>query len=568
MKKNLSGITLYLLIMYMMSSCSVQSSKSKLSTDNAAKLPRIVNIVNFIRLDEPRNHSITKEILYNTVVNQINIMRKYRLKGTFLLQYDALCNPRYQKLLKSLPADSFEVGAWWEIPRPFAKDAGLKWEGKGEWDPYSAEDFSNGWSHAARRKLVDTYMKKFKNIFGHYPRSVGSWFIDAYTLNYMYKKYGIVASSNCKDQIGTDGYTLWGGYWNQAYYPSLKNAYMPAQHAKDGIPVPIFRMLGSDPIRQYSNGLGTKRQGVVTMEPVYQFGGGDSAWVHWYFNQFIEGEPLTYAYVQTGQENSFTWKAMAHGFKIQLPLIAQLKKEKKVRVETMEESGRWFRKHFKVTPSTAVTVTQDIKGSNRKTVWYDSRFYRANLLWGQNGTLRFRDIHVFDENMASPFLNQKTTSGKFSVFTLPFVDGHRWSSHEIISGLRFKAIMNKQVIGIKGGNPVIKRASTSKLQISWPLKSFKGTLVMDFSTRHITITMVGNRTIKWFLELSAAPKVDLPFKTMDKKIIHCKFKGVNYSIDAKTGSFSQPADGIPLRINPGKGKIVLNLSEADEAEQN
>ena len=30
---------------------------------------------------------------------------------------------------------------------------------------------------------------------------------------------------------GTDGYTLWGGYWNQAYYPSRLNSYMPAQHS-------------------------------------------------------------------------------------------------------------------------------------------------------------------------------------------------------------------------------------------------------------------------------------------------------------------------------------------------
>jgi hypothetical protein len=85
--------------------------------------PRIVNIVNFIRLLEPRDPAITEDVLYQTVVKQVEIMNKYRLRGTFLLQYDALMDARYQKLLKSLPADSFEIGAWWEIPQPMVEKA-------------------------------------------------------------------------------------------------------------------------------------------------------------------------------------------------------------------------------------------------------------------------------------------------------------------------------------------------------------------------------------------------------------------------------------------------------------
>ena len=158
-----------------------------------------------------------------------------------------------------------------------------------------------------REKLVDVYMKDFKRIYGYYPKSVGSWYIDAHTLNYMYLKYGIVASCNCRDQIGTDGYTLWGGYWNQAYYPSVKNAYMPAQNASNQIPVPIFRMLGSDHVPQYDAKLKMKRQGNVTLEPVYHYSGRDSAWIYWYFKEFVEGECMDFNYVQVGQENSFTW---------------------------------------------------------------------------------------------------------------------------------------------------------------------------------------------------------------------------------------------------------------------
>lgn len=72
--------------------------------------PKIVNIVNFIRLLEPRDAKITEDVLYQTVVRQVELMKKYKLGGTFLLQYDALMDARYQKLLKNLPKGSFEIG--------------------------------------------------------------------------------------------------------------------------------------------------------------------------------------------------------------------------------------------------------------------------------------------------------------------------------------------------------------------------------------------------------------------------------------------------------------------------
>jgi hypothetical protein len=522
--------------------------------------PHIVNIINFIRLCEPRDTNITEEVLYETVVKQVEIMKKNKLGGTFLLQYDALLDPRYQKLLKSLPHDSFEIGAWWEIPQPLVENAGLKWGGHSSWDPHADVDFSIGYALGEREKLVDTYMRDFKKIFGYYPKSVGSWFIDAHTLNYMYQKYGIVASCNCKDQAATDGYTMWGGYWNQAYYPSLKNAYMPAQDKKNQISVPVFRMLGSDPIHQYDSGLGSNGQGVVTLESAYKYGGGDSAWVNWYFKEFIGGKCMEYAYVQAGQENSFTWGAMAKGFEIQMPLIARLRDEKKLKVETLAESGQWFRAHNDITPATSLTVDRDVDGSNRETVWFDSRFYRINLLW-EDGTLRFRDIHMFDENFPSDYITKRDTSNTFSFFTLPFVDGNFWSSPDKTAGLRVKGMVNGKEISMEGEDPVIRDSIPGKLHISWTLKSFADTLVIDIDERQIAMKVKGKEAINWFLDLTTAADADLPFKRIAPTRIDCQFKGMNYFITTARGSFSTPGDGVVFRITPDKNTLILNLSQ-------
>ncbi len=520
--------------------------------------PRIVNIVNFIRLLEPRDSAITEDVLYQTVVKQVEIMKKYKLGGTFLLQYDALLDPRYQKLLKTLPRNSFEIGAWWEIPQPLVENAGLKWRGRYPWDWRANIGFSTGYTPKEREKLTDVYMKDFKRIFGYYPKSVASWFIDAHTLNYMYQKYHIVASANCKDQYGTDGYTLWGGYWNQAYYPSKINSYMPAQHAENQIPVPIFRMLGSDPVRQYDNGLGTTRQGVVTLEPVYKFGGGDSTWVSWYFKQFTDGEPIAFAYTQAGQENSFTWDAMAKGFEIQMPLIAQLRDAHKVKVETLAASGKWFKAHFKLTPATSVTVNNDIAGSDRKTVWFNSRFYRINFLW-ENGTLRIRDIHLFNEKLPSVYEKQVAASNECSFFTLPVVDGYIWSKAQQLAGLKLKAFIDGKETLLEGGNPVVTSTAPGKLHIVWPLNADNGTLVIDLDERQIKMKLQHGKPVDWFWDLTVADKSKLPFTKVGMNQIDCNFEGMNYFLKATKGYFAGPAGDDVFKIYPGKDGLVLNL---------
>lgn len=520
--------------------------------------PKIVNIINFIRLLEPRDVNVTQDVLYQTVVNQVKMMKKYRLGGSFLLQYDALMDSRYKNLLKSLPTDSFEIGAWWEIPQPLVEKAGMKWRGRYPWDWHANVGFSTGYTPAEREKLVDVYMTDFKKIYGYYPKSVGSWFIDAHTLNYMYKKYHIIASCNCKDQSGTDGYTLWGGYWNQAYYPSKINSFMPAQNEKNQTPVPIFRMLGSDPVRQYDTGLGTTWQGVITLEPVYPEAGGSATWVNWFMKELVEGACMEFAYTQAGQENSFTWDAMSKGLEIQLPLISQLRDQKKVKVETLAESGKWFKKRYKVTPATSVTVNEDLNGSNRKTVWFNSRNYRVNLLW-EDSTLRIRDIHLFDENYRDFYTTGVAKSNVCTFNTLPFVDGYIWSTNQQIAGMRLKALVNGKEILLKGNDPVVTDSISGKLHISWLLKYSGAKLIIDLDEKGMTMKIEGDSSIDWYFDMTTADNAELPYKAINPYRIDCQFDGMNYSVSTVQGSFSEL--GKAFRVSPKDNLLMLKLSK-------
>jgi hypothetical protein len=370
----------------------------------------------------------------------------------------------------------------------------------------------------------------------------------------MYDKYHIVASCNCKDQIGTDGYTLWGGYWNQAYYPSRKNAYMPAQTETGQIPVPIFRMLGSDPIYQYDAELGYKRQSVVvSLEPVYPEGGGNRNWIEWFFRSMFDEPCLAFNYVQAGQENSFTWAKMRTGLEIQIPLLDSLRKQGKIRVESLGTSGRWFRENYPLTPPTAVTVLTDYRNQGNKTVWYNSRFYRVNLMW-EGSSFRFRDIHLFDERMESDYLIKAGESTQCIYTTLPVVDGYMWSTHSEIAGLR---IIDRDGNALTTGVPEVSELSGNVLKVTFTETSGRKFNLVFYEDR---FEMTGSDN-SWALELKTAQQeiATLPFLSVEERQIKAAYNGFEYSVVCTKGAFVK-ADGCVFRILPDKGKIAVDCS--------
>jgi len=523
--------------------------------------PRLLNIVNFIRQSEPREAWITEDVLYQTTRSEVQLLAKYKLPGTWLLQYDALINPRYQKLLKEDIGDASEVGAWWEITQPHVEAAGLKWRGRYSWDWHANVGFSTGYSPEEREKLVDVYMEKFKSIFGKYPTSVGSWFIDSYSLAYMYDKYHIEASSNCKDQVGTDGYTLWGGYWNQAYYPSRVNAYMPAQTVAAQIGVPIFRMLGSDPIYQYDSGLGTAMSGVESLEPVYPRSGASRKWVEWFLKSMATEPCLSFGYTQAGQENSFTWKNIQKALEMQIPIIDSLQKAGRIKVETLSESGRWFKKNYPLTPATAVTSMADYRNEGNKTVWYNSRFYRTNLFWN-NKSFRFRDIHLFDEKFESPYFKKALTSTQCVYSTLPVVDGYLWSKPNELAGLRIMQInANGKATEVLVNNPLVTEKANNVLKVDFTGEPSEKFSILFYEDRFEVSCISKSKNFKWALELKSAEGIDLPFKAIEKQYAKAVLNGFSYGILMKKGSLQKGA-GYVFRMVPKGNKLVVTCTNS------
>ncbi|MBQ6188166.1 MAG: hypothetical protein IJK49_09525 [Prevotella sp.] len=520
------------------------------------KAARIVNFVNFVRDIEPRDAEITPEVLYQTVKEEADAIHRFGFRGTWLLQYDALIDSRYQPMMREELKHGCEVGGWWEITQPHVEAAGLKWRGRFPWDWHADKGFSVGYTQEERRVLVDVYMAEFKKIFGQLPKSIGSWFIDAYTLEYMQREYGVEGCCMCRDQIGTDGYTLWGGYWAGAYYPSRVNSYMPAQSREGQIDLPVFRMLGSDPLYQYSAGIGGAVQSVCTMEPTYE-NAQVPEWVAWYLRCMTDDPALGFTYLQAGQENSFTWDAFKKGYEVQLPQIAELERQGKLRVETLIETARAFRKKYAVTPATACSAMRDYTDNDGRTVWFNSRYYRANILW-QGDRMNIRDMHLFDEKKESYYYKNVCTSNQCVYMTLPIVDGCLWSTNELMAGLRLYGMTaSGKMTELRGGEPEV-RQSGKGIVVTWPVKDSRAVFTVKMTEESFSISC-SDKTLDWCAQLDVQPEAQLPFKEIASNMLSASQDGFDYQMALRRGHFdtSLTAAGIGFRIIPEKSKIEI-----------
>ena len=82
--------------------------------------------------------------------------------------------------------------------------------------------------------------------------------------------------------------------------------------------------------------------GIPTLEPVWNPGGGSEVWVDWFMKETFCGSGISIQYTQAGQENSFGWDRMGKGLEFQYPYIKKMADEGRAEVMTLKESGKWF----------------------------------------------------------------------------------------------------------------------------------------------------------------------------------------------------------------------------------
>lgn len=389
---------------------------------------KLVNIMNFVRGVEPRNPELD---LVKPVVEEIALNKKYGFDNTFLLQYDALIDPRFRDLFLKERDEHMELGVWIEVVRPLVEKVGIAWRGRPgfDWDWFVNPGFLPAYTYEEKTKIIDELMRKFRETFGEYPKSVGSWLLDIDSLRYMSEKYAIKAFAICREQLSVDAYTLWGGPYNQPYYPSIHNILCPAQKAENQLNVPVFRLLGIDPIRGYNEArYSIKGAGCATMEPFWSFGQSETH-MRWFFKTYFDNEDLGLSFTQIGQENSFGWDGICKGLPMQIELVKEYADKGQIEVVKLCEAGERFAQSYTETPPSALCATDDAVGNAYRSFWYTSKNYRANVFFDDD-FLYFRDIQKFDDTYRERYLDAPCLHWEATYDNLPVVDERCWSKEK------------------------------------------------------------------------------------------------------------------------------------------
>lgn len=391
---------------------------------------KVVNVVNFVRGIEPR----CEMDLYTPTAEELRINVAEGLPHTFLLQYDALVRDDFKRLFLSNDSQLTELGVWFENCRELVEGLGLKWDGREgyDWDWYVHPGFLPGYDPADRERIVDAVFGLFKQIFGYYPEVVGSWILDSHSIEYMTKKYDVKAFCICREQHAVDAYTLWGGYYSGAYFPSRNNALSPAQTPEAQVDAPVFRMLGVDPVINYDDRL-RDAQCVRTIEPVYECGREKES-IEWFFRTYFDNPSLEFSEFTVGQENSFGWENIREGYLNQVDTIKRRIADGLIVVEKLGDTGKRFIADHKSTPASALCATEGDHAKNLQSYWYNCAFYRANL-FVEDGKLFLRDAFKFDDRYEERYLKSGTTGFDAWYDTLPVIDGCLWSTKEKRAGV-------------------------------------------------------------------------------------------------------------------------------------
>ena len=287
------------------------------------------------------------------------------------------------------------MGLFLEITPSWTQSAGVVYQKSPAWH-FAGSVFLTGYSIEDRKKLIDIAFEQFKTIFGDYPKSVGAWFIDAHSLEYMQDKYQIDSALIVADQYSTDNYQIWGQFWEAPYYPQRRNTLVPAQTKEDKLPVVVTQWAARDPVNGY---------GKAVEESTYSVQANDYLDYHnldtGYFTKLVDiytnQKYNKFNQLVVGLENSYSWNKYQPEYLNQIQVLAQKQKSGQLIVVTLGTFAKWYKANFPDISPEQVIIADDPLGSSSKAVWYMNPYYRVAWFYNSSGVV-IKDIRQYLES--------------------------------------------------------------------------------------------------------------------------------------------------------------------------
>lgn len=280
-------------------------------------------------------------------------------------------------------------------------------------EKYKTEDFCIWmFDDKTKAEIIDDCFALFYEKFGFYPESTGSYFLDAFSINYIKSKYPSVkcAVATCWEEgpkayhtCNNSWYTFMdGGPWNP-WIPSKVNSHCPASSKEDDSGIVAIPHLSRDLLACFDgNGsnFGTHPQNVLR-GMIYYDDNGSYEYPYLYnlideyrhLGKYNDGYSYNMMFVGPGWLNRRgRWEApyelLAKSYLDGMKYYGKLKKEGKLLDFTMAEFADYYReKHPDYSKGECALWKDILYGSDKETFWYASPYMRTCLDFNQGGAM-------------------------------------------------------------------------------------------------------------------------------------------------------------------------------------
>ena len=262
-------------------------------------------------------------------------------------------------------------------------------------------------SMAEKKAVVDEVFGRFKEVFGFYPTSTGSYYMDAELVNYIKLKYPMIkcAVATCWEEgpkayhnANNSWYTLFdGGPWNP-WIPSKHHIHCPASGKEDDIGIVAIPHLSRDLLAVFDGPgsyFGTHPQNILR-GMVYEDGELP------YFQNLVDqyrsmtkyNNGYSYNMIYVGPAwmgKNGRWEAnhalLVKSYKDAMGYYGNLKKQGQLKDVTMSEFADIFRSRKRHTEPECTLWRDILYGSDRQQFWYADPYMRTALDMNQGGAI-------------------------------------------------------------------------------------------------------------------------------------------------------------------------------------
>lgn len=318
------------------------------------------------------------------IFGELNIKK---FPSTWLLQYDALKdNELAAKIKKDCPRCEF--GLFLEVSEILATDSDVSYTiGEGHW--YRPDKiFLSGYSLSEREILLKKYFDVFKEKFGENPKSIGVWYLDPFSLNYVADNYGVSGFVSVADQFDTDGQRYWGKPWGTPFYSQKYDTLAPANNLANKSVVVQLQWAQRHPSEAFGTGPKISQNSLQAND--YINNQKDTEYFKTLLDIYLFNPKNPFGQATIGLE---VGQELSAFFPEHVNQLSHLSSLERVKFLTMSEFSDWYKKTYPfLSPKTQI--------SDGKTTWINRPCERVSELDKRNysSVIISKDLLAKDQN--------------------------------------------------------------------------------------------------------------------------------------------------------------------------